>query len=350
MDRSANIFPAELPEGFEYLNSEPEFVPSVHLQLDPPDRVWRLRDFGYAEDAVARFASQIAATSPTRVLSKEGVAALREVVEMLEPFIHRSADTQVPAILCYTVFRSRFIRDLSLCQELTDFLSGLFEIRLTPHSMPHLLSQMNFAPEEINDAVHGWHYDLTAFTSVLMLHDPQSTEGGEFEYFMGTRQEGARLIDQGKALPRDKLVAPPFPSPGYACFMQGAAIMHHARPLKRPGYRASLVTAYCSRNFDVPDPNRVLFHEFAEHPEYDRWKWFEWARHKAWISREKLDLLLKRFPYTEDRQAIAQALREAVADATTAAEVIEASDMSLEQSLSWRARADEEMMLGDPEG
>ena len=83
MGQGTDIIPAELPTGYRYLSKEPVFDPSTHLQLEPPEHRLTLSDFGYHEDAVSRFASPMAMTSPVRVLSEEGVGALRETVALL---------------------------------------------------------------------------------------------------------------------------------------------------------------------------------------------------------------------------------------------------------------------------
>jgi len=52
----------------------------------------------------------------------------------------------------------------------------------------------------------------------------------------------------------------------------------------------------------------------------------EWARHKAWVARSKLDRLIEELPFTDDRQAIIAALEDAKRELESA--IAEVSDES----------------------
>ena len=181
--------------------------------------------------------------------------------------------------------------------------------------------------------------------AVLMIHDPAELEGGDFEYFHGTRDEAAQRLDLQGALPAESIVRPVYPGPGYACFMQGSAITHRAGPLREPGFRCTLVNAFCSADLEVADANRVHFvNDYAYDPQYARYKAMDWARHKAWRSREKLDRLLREMAFTDDSAAVVDALRTAVADVHTAIETIENGKLTKEEAYQQVREEDRKMM------
>ena len=340
---TTHIFPAQLPPGFSYLAKEPSFDPSRHLQLERPTQVRMLTEFGYDEDAVSRFASPVAMTSPVRVLSSEGVAAIREVVEALQDSAPRGTGTHEP--IFNVACRSRFVRDLSLNPEITAFFAEHFSTSLIPHTMLHLQTQMNLNSVALEDSGHGWHHDIAAFAYVLMIHDPADIEGGHFEYFDGTREKAAELLDSNDGLPVDSVVHPIFPGPGYACFMQGSAICHRVGPLFKPGMRCTLVNAFCSTNLDVSDVNRIHFvDDYLYDPQYARYKAMDYARHKAWRTREKLDHFLHETSFTDDSRALVELLKDAVADVQSAIATIENGKMSAEDAYRSVREQDRKMM------
>ena len=81
MIASGISFPARIPACYTPLDREPEFDPERHLALEPPETVYRLRDFGCGARECSAHASDVAMTTSFRVLSEQGVAALRDVGE-----------------------------------------------------------------------------------------------------------------------------------------------------------------------------------------------------------------------------------------------------------------------------
>ena len=55
-----------------------------------------------------------------------------------------------------------------------------------------------------------------------------AVDGGEFQYFLGTRDEMAELHTAGKSIPPERVVAPPIPGAGYAVLIQGNYVVHQA--------------------------------------------------------------------------------------------------------------------------
>jgi hypothetical protein len=317
-------FPQLSPPGYEYLKEEPTYNPKQHLFLEKPRKIYRLSDLGYDKTAVAKCATDIAITSPIRLLSESGVAALHEVSLALRQYKQKC--DRIPNMVRGAVYRSRFIRDFCLCPMVTEFLSEIVGAPLAPHSMPLHLGHLNFAPEDLSEAVDRWHTDTIGFDYVLMVTDPSELEGGKFQYFNGTQEEGAAILNNAQDLPSERIVSPIFPGAGYAVFQQGSMVMHRATRLTRKAERITLVNGYVSLNTSFPDQSR-----FADMKAVDEHSVLlpEWARHKAWLSRNKLDALIQELSFTGDQQesahrtAICTALREAITDVEMAISDIE---------------------------
>jgi len=346
------FFPKSLPPGFSYLEGEPTFDARHHLALASPDRIYKLAEFGYSDEMIATFPSDIACTSPARLMTREGVDVLREVVRLhhADQQKRQGADWKIKGSMRAAVYRSRFIRDFSLAPEVTEFFSRLFGTPLVPHVQPHLLANQTFAVEADGRGANtaseknqtGWHYDITALDYVMMVHDPKSVEGGLFSYFDGTREEGVSVLEATGEVPHNRIVQPHYPEAGYAVYMQGCALLHRGSPLLArvtapPGYRSSFVNSYCARNVSTPDYNRTFFttDDFGSGGS-KVCRYTEFSRRKAWIARAKLGTLMEELPFTEDRAVIVEALKAAIADVHQAIDMLEGSDVTAEDSLRVR--------------
>jgi hypothetical protein len=342
-----DIYPSELPPGYAFTIDEPAFDPAIHLQLESPEQVWSLADIGYSAEAMARFPSAAALTSPARILSPEGVAVARHVAEQLQPYIrHRPGAKRVPAVLRGTTHRSRFIRDLCLSKDITAFFSEMVGVPLMPHTVTHHQGHMNFAPKDLNASVDSWHHDSVAFDWVMMVHDPNTIRGGKFEVFMGTREEGQRMEAEGVDPPPERIYTPHFPGAGYACYMQGAAVFHRATRVEEIAWRSSLVQSYVSRDVRFPDANRFYYVEAPElgvdpNSALERdVSVFEWAKHRAWTARAKLDWIVKTAPYSTDSDQVAAWLEAAVADVNDMVATIKRGRMTMAEAGVQRAAED----------
>jgi hypothetical protein len=342
-----DIYPETLPPGYAFTIDEPEFDPAIHLQLESPEQVWSLADIGYGSEAMDRFPSAVALTSPARILSPEGVAVAQHVARQLQPYIrHRPDSKRVPAVLRGTTHRSRFIRDLCLSKDITNFFSDMVGTPLMPHTVTHHQGHMNFAPKDLNASVDAWHHDSVAFDWVMMVHDPKTIRGGKFEVFMGTREEGARMVEDGGDPPADRIFTPDFPDAGYACYMQGCAVFHRATRVEEIAWRASLVQSYVARDVRFPDANRFYYTEDPASGvdpnsalERDVSE-FEWAKHRAWAAKAKLDWFVKNAPYTTDPAQVVAWLEASVADVNDIVATIKRGRMSMSEALLRRAAED----------
>lgn len=319
--------PSTRPFSYGQLREEPAFDPKQHLALEPPSRLWTLDDFGYTKEEANTCASRIAVAGPFRLLSEQGAEAARVVALALNG--SRQASDRTASYLAGGVYRSTFLRDLCNCPDVTAFLSEIAGCELLPHSMPSQQIYINYAPEDISKAVDTWHTDSIGFDCVLLLSDPASFSGGQFQFFVGTRHEAASLLESRpedltaantRDLPAGRVLGVQFPAAGYAVFQQGTMVVHRATRLERRAERNTAVIGYVSRDVALPDPTVDSIVEWGE-PGIIA----EFARHKAWLSRTKLDYLMRQLDLNASAADIRRLLAEAIADAERAIEAIDAS-------------------------
>ena len=91
-------------------------------------------------------------------------------------------------------YRSTFIRDFCDSPELAGHPSEIAGVTLGRHSVPAVACGINYAPDDITKAIDTWHVDSVAFDVVMMLSDPTTLKGGEFQVFDGTKHEGRHCL------------------------------------------------------------------------------------------------------------------------------------------------------------
>jgi len=259
-------FPESLPEGYGLVPESVRFDADLHLQLEQPDKIWTLEDFGYSATQIRQCASPVAITSPFRLLSDAGVKALYQVATNLESVCSQIDGNRTPKHLAGGVYRSRFLRDLCACPSILQHMSAICGTELFAHSMPSQQIYINYAPQDIARAVDAWHFDGIGFDYVLMVSDPATLRGGEFEFFRGTRDEIAEMFDMpvkdirrgiNEPLPAERTVQVSFPAAGYAIFQQGNLVVHRANKLHSAAERITAVPGLVSNRTDLPDPTAV---------------------------------------------------------------------------------------------
>ena len=272
-DLNFSIFPQTRPD-YEPIKDDPIFDPAKHLALEAPTQTYTLHDFGYGNEVKGTTPTDVAATSCFRVLSDEGVAAMYYVCKQLEAFT-----TSNPRIARNTrggTYRSKFLRDFSLDPSVTEHLSAIMQTALLPQPMPHQLAHLNYQPLTPGENVDKWHYDTLQVDTVMFVTDPNAMEGGEFQYFQGTREEMNTLHAAGLELPAERVIAPAMPGPGYAVLMQGNYVVHQAKAVQGTDERITLVNGYCYADTDTPDytavgqlnhadPSNTVAAEYARH-------------------------------------------------------------------------------------
>jgi len=317
-------FPAEWPATYEAIADEPVFDPVRHLTLEPPRQVWRLEELGYTPEEIRNCATDVAVAGPFRVLSEEGTAAARSVALALRTLSQTSDRTA--KYLAGGVYRSRFLRDLCNCPKITDFLSDVAGCPLLPHSMPSQQLYINFAPDDPAQAVDTWHVDSIGFDYVLLLSEPATFSGGQFQFFRGTKQEAAGLLQtdaQGltgattQDLPQSRVLSPGFPQAGYALFQQGTMVVHRATRLQHRAERITMVPGLVARDMRWPDPTNDAVADWGE-PGIVA----EFARHKAWLSQAKLSELIERMKPGSPPAQIREDLRRCIDDVLRAITIL----------------------------
>jgi len=318
-------FPRELPPTYAAIPNEPTFDPARHLALEPPRNVWRLSDLGYTAAEIGECASEVAVAGPFRLLSEEGVSLARSAALSLRDLCRTSDRTA--KYLTGGVYRSKFLRDLCHCAWITDFLSDVAGCALLPHSMPSQQLYINYAPDELTNAVDTWHVDSIGFDYVMLLSDPRTFGGGQFQFFRGTPAEAARLLATdiesltgatSQDLPADRVLSPEFPAAGYAFFQQGNMVMHRATRLTRRAERITMVPGLVARDTRCLDPTKNAVADWGE-PGIAA----EFARHKAWLSLTKLGEFVEHIGLDAEPLEIRDGLQRSIADVVNAIAVID---------------------------
>ena len=296
-------FPTTSPY-VERITDDPKFIPAMHLSLEQPENTITLSDLGYT-DQPPGVPTPVAATSCFRVLSDEGVQALYHVCKQLEPFA--TSNPRVARNIRGGVYRSTFLRDLALSQDVSDHLSDLLQTPLAPHGMPHQLAHLNFAPLVPGENVDKWHWDTLQVDYVMFVTNPNAVEGGEFQYYDGTRDEMSRLRARRDSVPVDKIIAPAMPGAGYAVLMQGDHVVHQAKGISE-GERITLVNGYTYLDTNSIDYSALgqLAHADAESTVYA-----EYARHMALRCRTRLSHCIEQPDFGGTVEAHADKLRHA---------------------------------------
>jgi len=319
-------FPAHRPPEYPPLAEEPRFDARRHLALALPERTWSLAEFGYDPADIAAAPSPVAISTPFRLLSEEGVAAFRDVALQLRA--SRRTSNRTASFVTGSVYRSRFVRDFCSAPEVTEHMSRIAGCTVLAHSMPSQQAYINYAPDDIAKAVDTWHTDSIGLDYVLMLSDPSTLEGGLFQFFKGTRAEAARFLEtrvEGlvdaitRDLPADRVVSVRFPAAGFAIFQQGSHVVHRATALTKRGERITVVPGLVATSMESADPTRDGIAGWGE-PAIEA----EFARHKAWVARGRLDRLIADLGEGRGPQDLAAALRAAVTDVEKAAAALDA--------------------------
>jgi hypothetical protein len=165
----------------------------------------------------------------------------------------------------------------------------------------------------------------------MIASDPKALHGGRFQWFHGTKAEAAGFfgitveeLHQGytEGLPADRVRTVEFPAAGWAVFQQGHKLLHRAAALTKPGERITYVPSWVARRVEFPDPtNTRSMRHYGQTGMLT-----EIARHAAWLTRTKLDTLIREMPFSSDPVELAAALRLAVADATRIAHELETAE------------------------
>lgn len=307
-------FPNTLPDGYHYIDNEPTYDSNIHLALEFPKDSHNLHDLGYSQEEIDKCPTDYGVSGVTRLLSDEGVRVLMKTAQSLRKY-SSSGGERIQHLLRGCVYRSKFLRDLCLCPKVSEFLSQIYGIPVAPHSIPLHLGHFNFAPDDLTRAVDKWHIDTIGFDYVMMVSDPNQQVGGRFQYFLGTKKEIQEIKDNNQSIPEDRIISPEFPGPGYIIVLQGNMVVHRGAKLEQPFDRVTMVNGYVPLNLDSVDPSRFFDLKTVDPHQL---LFPEWARHKAWLSKGKLNRIIEELPFTDDRELIINKLKSAIEDVETA--------------------------------
>ena len=303
-------FPEIRPDGYDWLDDEPAFDPTLHLDLRPPTGVTMLTDLGYRLDEIATTATPVAFSTPFRVLTDEGAAVLVDTARRLRVFQTNARD-RVENTVRGGCYRSRWLRDLCLSPEVTDMMAEVYGTAVAPHTMPVRLGHLNYEPSSVGAAVDKWHHDTLALDYVMMVSAPTPLPGGRFEIFLGTKDDAATLAAAGKRPPPDQVLVPDIPGPGWAIALHGNMVVHRGGPLDSPAERITMVNGYVCLDRSGDDQSRSLDLVGVDDPAVLA---TEWARHAAWRGVGRLQKLVDDLPFGIDKEWAADRLEEAIID------------------------------------
>ena len=310
--------PNQRPAAYIKLKNEPVFDANKHLQLEGPVTITTLKELGYDDETISKMPSELGVTTAFRVLSDEGLATFYGLAKQMENNKNQVGGTGKSRGSSYirgAGYRSTFIRDLCASEVLCDFLSDLAQVRLGTHALPSVACALNYAPDDISKAVDSWHVDSTSFDLVMMLVDPATLKGGEFQYFKGTKEAGSEILGiqaehgSDKELPAARVVSMKFPAAGYGCLQQGTMVFHRACRLLEKAERITFIPS-----FSVMDSAKV---DYTNTDVMMNWSdpgmLTELARYQAWTAQGNLQNLINNLELEADASEITERLDESIA-------------------------------------
>lgn len=310
-------FPNERPTSYIKLDNEPQFDAARHLDLRDPEKITSLSDLGYSTDDATGCPTEFGVSSAFKILSDEGLAVMRDVCLKMYDNRNVSVGTGVNRLGSYVRgagYRSQFIKDFCDSPELAEHVSSIAGVQLARHSVPAVACGVNYAPKDIRKAVDTWHVDSVAFDIVMMLSDPDTLEGGEFQYFHGTKMEGRRLLgiegEEGvdTELPLERTITIPFPKAGYGFMQQGNMIFHRACRLLKKAERMTMIPSFVVAPATANDATNSVNMATWDDPGIRA----ELARHEAWRASARLDKLVDDISLHDDVLQICEQLDEAL--------------------------------------
>ena len=147
----------------------------------------------------------------------------------------------------------------------------------------------------------------------MMVADPALLDGGDFEYFVGTKAEVAAMAVRDERPTGDRCVSVEWPGPGCAVALHGNMVVHRGGPLSVAAERITMVNGYISTDVTRDDQTR---HQDLFHVDDPQTLSAEWARYAAWRAQQRLGRLIQDLPPGLDPSDAAERLASAVADVT----------------------------------
>eukprot|EP00927_Polykrikos_kofoidii_P000723 TRINITY_DN1026_c0_g1_i2.p1 TRINITY_DN1026_c0_g1~~TRINITY_DN1026_c0_g1_i2.p1 ORF type:complete len:365 (+),score=33.31 TRINITY_DN1026_c0_g1_i2:104-1198(+) len=309
-------FPTDIPESMRPSRVDPvKFDPKVHLQLQIPEGIKMLLngDPNFCDECAfpAPLAGSadnpgLAYTKPFRVLSQDGVRALREVIFANE---NRSCHNErAPKFLRGLGYVSDFARDFTYCPEVIEHLSKCAGLDLWPHDLHMNVGHVNFGQVGESRPVDTWHLDSVPYVMVLLLSDGNDMVGGELQVArIADAADALRQVQSNSVSPED-IDTVRYPDAGYAILMQGSRIAHCVTPVEF-AREPRLTLVNCYQSLDPFVPSKTLYHYF-KHTDPEDVHPSEITRHFAWRAQGQLQKLIRN-PMWGDTESIQQLLKNA---------------------------------------
>lgn len=310
-------FPNERPPTYIKLENEPVFDATKHLDLGQPETVISLEQLGYSKNEIKNCPSNFGLSATFKILSTEGVAVMQQTCKAMYSNRNISVGTGINRLGSYirgAGYRSQFIKDFCDSPELAQHLSKMANVQLARHSVPAVACGVNYAPKDIRKAVDSWHVDSVAFDIVIMVSDPHLIEGGEFQYFHGTKTEGQKLLgiegEEGvnTELPMERVITVPFPAAGYGFMQQGNMIFHRACRLKKAAERITMIPSFVVSPPSANDATNSVNMANWDDPGLTA----ELTRHEVWRASARLNALIDTVSLHDDNAALTAQLDAAL--------------------------------------
>jgi len=310
-------FPNERPPSYIKLDNEPVFEASKHLALGPPETIRTLGKLGYSESEIKACPTDFGVSSAFRILSSEGLAVMHDICTKMYDNRNVSIGTGLNRLGSYVRgagYRSQFIKDFCDSPELAQHLSEMAGVSLARHSVPAVACGVNYAPTDIRKAVDTWHVDSVAFDVVMMISDPHMIDGGEFQFFHGTKMEGQQMLgvdgEEGidTELPCERVITVPFPAAGYGFLQQGNMIFHRACRLNQKAERITMIPSFVITPTIANDATNSVNMASWDDPGIQA----ELARHEAWRASARLEKLVDDISLHDDPETLTQMLDAAI--------------------------------------
>lgn len=294
-------------------SAEVRFDPRIHLQLELPKAVktldFKTTPFPYSPEVKRAFPG-LAYTQPFRLLSDEGVKAMRTVIDM-----HKDAHLK-PNERNHCIrglgFLSQFTRDFAFSEEVAEAVSDLAQEPLGPHNLTMNHAHTNFGFPGKGKAPEQWHVDSVDYVFVLILSDITDMQGGELQVLQMADASG-NAFDELRlhGIPDDLIENVSYAQAGFCIFCQGSKILHSVTPvLSAREPRISIVQSWNRLNVFAPDSTLLTtFREQVKDP-LDVTN-FEYARHKAWRVEGQMKYLIEQLGPEADVSKLAKLLEEA---------------------------------------
>ena len=327
---------------------EPCFDPAVHLQLEPPEYVKMLPQSGStaaskgdivqfpipvcsAPDHLAGMTTAkdissgtevpfggLAYSAPFRVLSDEGVAAMRGIISD-----HEASAEALPSRAAKSLrglgYKSQFVHDFNYSESMLGHLSKIAGTPIGPHHMGMNMSQINFGEIGAGKPIDEWHLDSVPYVLVVLLSDASGSQGGQLQVaLLGDPRETIDKIKMG-VVDTSEIDVVDYPGAGYAIFMQGSRIAHAVSPVvaaREP--RITCINSYQSLNPFSTD--RTVYATFRDTDGHHAP--VEFARHVGWRVQGQLDYMMHDSSLQGNDAAIAQLLDDAAAELKRAGDFV----------------------------